>query len=79
VFAPFYQLLIWGGGPVAVAVAVMGLLLVWRHRANIQKLLNGTESRIGAKSKPPTAAATAPHAKTPAHRPAAKRHHGIKP
>ena len=47
IFAPFYQLLIWGGNPVALAVGVMGLLLVWRHSANIQKLLKGTESRIG--------------------------------
>ena len=46
VFAPFYQLLIWGGNPVALAVGAMGLLLVWRHSANIQKLLKGTESRL---------------------------------
>jgi glycerol-3-phosphate acyltransferase PlsY len=50
VFAPFYQLLIWGGGPVAVAVMLMGGLLVWRHRANIQKLLKGTESKLGHKA-----------------------------
>lgn len=50
VFAPFYQLLIWGGGPVAVAVAVMGLLLIWRHSANIEKLLKGTESKLGQKA-----------------------------
>src|SRR6195952_3392608 len=50
VFAPFYQVLIWGGGPVAAAVAAMGALLVWRHRANIQKLLNGTESKLGQKA-----------------------------
>ncbi len=50
VFAPFYQLLIWGGGPIAVAVMAMGFLLVWRHRANIQKLLKGTESRLGQKA-----------------------------
>jgi glycerol-3-phosphate acyltransferase PlsY len=49
VFAPFYQLLIWGGGPIAVAVTVMGLLLVWRHAPNIQKLLAGTESKLGQK------------------------------
>ncbi len=49
-FAPFYQLLIWGGGPAAIAVAVMGLLLIWRHSANIQKLLKGTESKIGRKA-----------------------------
>ncbi len=52
VFAPFYQLLIWGGGPTAMAVAVMSLLLVWRHSANIQKLLKGTESKLGQKTKP---------------------------
>ena len=50
VFAPFYQLLIWGGNPVALAVGVMGLLLVWRHSANIKKLLKGTESRLGQKA-----------------------------
>ena len=52
VFAPFYQLLIWGAGPTAGAVSVMGLLLIWRHSANIQKLLKGTESKLGQKAKP---------------------------
>ncbi|WP_298832473.1 glycerol-3-phosphate 1-O-acyltransferase PlsY [uncultured Piscinibacter sp.] len=51
-FAPFYQLLIWGGGSTAMAVAVMGLLLIWRHSANIQKLLKGTESKLGQKAAP---------------------------
>jgi glycerol-3-phosphate acyltransferase PlsY len=51
-FAPFYQLLIWGAGPAALAVAVMSLLLVWRHGANIKKLLAGTESRLGQKTSP---------------------------
>jgi glycerol-3-phosphate acyltransferase PlsY len=50
-FAPFYQLLIWGGGPVAGAITVMSLLLVWRHSANISKLLKGTESKLGQKAK----------------------------
>ena len=56
-FAPFYQLLIWGGGPTALAVAVMGLLLIWRHSANIQKLLKGTESKLGQKAAAPAHAA----------------------
>lgn len=30
----------------------MSLLLIWRHRANISKLLKGQESRIGDKKKP---------------------------
>ena len=50
VFAPFYQVLIWGGGPTASAVFVMGALLIWRHRANIVKLMNGTESKLGQKA-----------------------------
>jgi glycerol-3-phosphate acyltransferase PlsY len=61
VFAPFYQLLIWGGGPIAVSVTIMGLLLVWRHSANIQKLLKGTESKIGQKAEPAAAPVPAPH------------------
>ena len=60
VFAPYYQLLIWGGGPLALTVAVMGLLLVWRHSANIQKLLKGTENKLGQKAVA-TAAATPKH------------------
>ncbi|HEX3140734.1 MAG TPA: glycerol-3-phosphate 1-O-acyltransferase PlsY [Rhizobacter sp.] len=58
VFAPFYQLLIWDGGPVAAAIVVMSLLLVWRHTANIQKLIAGTESKLGQK-----AALAKPHSK----------------
>ncbi len=49
-FAPFYQLLIWGGGPLAVAIGVMTLLLLWRHEGNIRKLIAGTESRLGQKA-----------------------------
>jgi glycerol-3-phosphate acyltransferase PlsY len=38
-------------GPIEItaAVAAMSALLIWRHRSNIQRLLNGTESRIGSK------------------------------
>ncbi|HWI11576.1 MAG TPA: glycerol-3-phosphate 1-O-acyltransferase PlsY [Burkholderiaceae bacterium] len=71
-FAPFYQLLIWGGGPAAVAVMLMGGLLVWRHRANIQKLLKGTESRLGQKTAAPAVHA-AKHATKHSHK------HGAKP
>ena len=79
VFAPFYQLLIWGGGPTAVAVTVMGLLLVWRHSANIRKLLAGTESKLGQKAvgaaqaaepfpaHPPTSSTRHAHGQAPGH------------
>ena len=52
VFAPFYQLLFWDFGPLVPAMIVMSLLLVWRHSANIGKLLAGTESRLGRKAAP---------------------------
>lgn len=51
VFAPFYQLLIWRPGPLAAAIVVMSILLVWRHSANIQRLLAGTEQKLGAKKR----------------------------
>ena len=49
-FAPFYQALIWGVEPVLLPIALMSLLLVWRHEGNIRKLLAGTESRLGQKA-----------------------------
>lgn len=57
VFAPFYLALIWGLEPTFVAVVGMSLLLIWRHEANIRKLLAGTESRIGQKAGAAHAAA----------------------
>ena len=36
---------------VTVAICAMTALLLWRHNQNIQRLLAGTESRIGSKSK----------------------------
>ncbi len=57
VFAPFYQALIWGVEPLLLPIAAMSLLLVWRHEANIRKLLAGTESRLGQKAAAPPAAA----------------------
>jgi acyl phosphate:glycerol-3-phosphate acyltransferase len=80
VFAPFYQMLIWGMGPIVLSTGLMGLLLVWRHQANIKKLLNGTESKIGQKSAAAAAAGTNkkhPHGqgpKAPGH-----SHHHPKP
>jgi len=60
-FAPFCQLLIWGPSPLALAIAVMSLLLVWRHSGNIRKLLKGTESRLGQKATPAGAPVQRPH------------------
>ena len=66
-FAPFYQALIWGVEPALLAIAVMSLLLIWRHEGNIKKLLAGTENKLGQKA---AAAASPPH-----HHKAKKGHH----
>ncbi len=55
--APLIQLMFWEPSLAALAVAVMSLLLVWRHEANIRKLLAGTESKLGQKAAAPAAAA----------------------
>lgn len=51
VFAPFYYAMFWGLDVTTLAIGAMSLMLVWRHRGNVEKLLAGTESRLGAKSK----------------------------
>ena len=50
-FAVFFALILFNvEHPNFAAVAVVAALLVWRHRANIRNLLEGKESRIGAKT-----------------------------
>ncbi len=73
VFAPFYQALIWGVEPALLAIAAMSLLLIWRHEANIKRLLAGTESKLGQKAAPPGPLQNVdkPHA---AHKPHPKPH-----
>jgi acyl phosphate:glycerol-3-phosphate acyltransferase len=49
VFAPFFTLLLYNAAhPYFAAVTFICALLIWRHRSNIRKLMNGTEGRIGA-------------------------------
>jgi glycerol-3-phosphate acyltransferase PlsY len=38
--------------PTMIAVSLMTIILVWRHQANIRRLIRGEESRIGQKNKP---------------------------
>jgi glycerol-3-phosphate acyltransferase PlsY len=47
VFAPLWYLFLFGPDPIAAAVVIMSVLLVWRHARNIQNLLSGKESRLG--------------------------------
>ncbi len=45
--APVYAWLMSGRPGVVGAVSAMAALLVWRHRANVRRLLAGEEGRIG--------------------------------
>jgi glycerol-3-phosphate acyltransferase PlsY len=55
-FAPAYYLI---GGQIAwpldftvlLSLVCISLLLIWRHRENIRRLVAGTESKLGAKKK----------------------------
>ena len=58
VAAPVYFCVAEGADLRTGAVAVMSVLLVWRHRANIAKLLAGTESKLFSKARPDAAAGT---------------------
>jgi len=54
VLAPVFTYFLHGDSQSVIAVAAMSVLLVWRHRSNITKLLNGTESKLGSKAKKPS-------------------------
>jgi len=51
VFAPIYQLLLFGPGPKLAAIFLMSVLLVYRHRGNIRNLLAGKETRLARRSE----------------------------
>ena len=51
VFAPLFDVFLFGPNIIALAVLAMSALLIWRHRANIGKLIEGKESRIGEKKR----------------------------
>jgi acyl phosphate:glycerol-3-phosphate acyltransferase len=49
-FAPIGYVVLFRGDTMSVAIGLISLLLIWRHAANIGRLLQGTEGKIGAKS-----------------------------
>jgi glycerol-3-phosphate acyltransferase PlsY len=56
VFAPFYWLfghgVAWQAGAVSTGcLAVMSLMLIWRHRENLGRIMKGTESKLGQSKK----------------------------
>jgi glycerol-3-phosphate acyltransferase PlsY len=50
-FAPLYFTFLFGLQPMGLAILVMSLLLIYRHRSNIRNLINGTETRLAKKGK----------------------------
>lgn len=45
--APLVVWLVWPAPELVIMQTVMSVILVWRHRSNIQKLLSGAEESIG--------------------------------
>jgi glycerol-3-phosphate acyltransferase PlsY len=48
-FAVYWSWFLFGLAPVTPAVGAIALLVIWRHRDNIVRLVRGTEPRLGAK------------------------------
>ena len=49
IFAPCYAILMQLDPAYVFGIAIMSVLLIWRHRSNIQRLIAGKESKIGDK------------------------------
>ena len=47
VLAPAYAFALSGEPRTVAAISIMSVLLVWRHRGNIRRLMTGEEGRIG--------------------------------
>jgi glycerol-3-phosphate acyltransferase PlsY len=45
--SPFISLYFLGYSPIFIAIVVMSLLLIWRHRKNIYNLRSGSEGQVG--------------------------------
>ena len=53
-FAPFYAAWLFGTASALLpGVLAISALLIYRHKENIQRLLAGSESRVGAKKRDP--------------------------
>jgi len=51
IFAPFFYVLMFEIDAIALSIAIMSILLIFRHQKNIANLLAGKETRIGSKKK----------------------------
>jgi len=48
-FSVFYAFFLFGETPITPVVGAIALLLVWRHRDNVARILKGVEPRLGEK------------------------------
>ena len=67
VAAPVIHVIGFGPSGASLAIFAMSALLVWRHQANIGKLLAGTESKIGQKAEKAAAPGSAARPAAEAH------------
>ncbi|MGH8684010.1 MAG: glycerol-3-phosphate 1-O-acyltransferase PlsY [Nitrosospira sp.] len=51
-FAPVYAIFFLGFEASTLAVLIMSLMLIWRHKSNIASLITGQETRLGKRSTP---------------------------
>ncbi len=49
-FAPLYAWWLFGLAAVPAAALAIGVLILWRHKDNVRRLIAGTEPRLGAKN-----------------------------
>ena len=49
--APVVAFMFWGGGTMAMVVGIIAIVLIAKHWANLQRLMAGTEPKIGAGKK----------------------------
>jgi len=49
VFAVFWAWSLFGVAPITPVVGAIALLVIWRHRENITRIVQGVEPRLGAK------------------------------
>ena len=53
--APMFAFFLWGSDVLLLAVGVIAMALIGKHWPNLQRLMAGSEPRIGAKKKAPSA------------------------
>ena len=49
--SPLYAFFLWGSDVMLAAVGLIAMILIGKHWANLQRLMVGTEPKIGAKKK----------------------------